>query len=206
MALLDLSALTINEEEASQLSQAIFEATITGGDLSEYHDIVTGVHHKQQIPFIGNMELVGKTQTGCSRTESTETIPFTEKFWDPTLIGDRLKHCATDVNQLFKLFKKASKVNPDFYDRIGSEAESVGSVYRLNHNQDGPSRHSGTRHASFQLAAANEMTKLDCHAQKVRLEHQTCLQTHPGSGSLHQADSSGVIGMDKVVSNRQIFL
>lgn len=125
MALFDLSAMTINEEEANQLSQAIFERTITGGDLNEFHDIITGVHHKMQIPFIGNMELVGKTQTGCTRTESTETIPLTEKFWDPSLIGDRLKHCATDVNNLFKLFQKASKVNPDFYDKIGSEEFGV---------------------------------------------------------------------------------
>lgn len=125
MALFDLSAMTINEEEANQLSQAIFERTITGGDLSEFHDIVTGVSHKQQIPFIGNMELVGKTQTGCTREESTETIPLTEKFWDPALIGDRLKHCSTDVNNLFKLFQRASKINPDFYDRIGSEEFGV---------------------------------------------------------------------------------
>jgi len=125
MALFDLTAMTINEEEQNDLSKAIFEATITGGDLSEFHEIETGVHHKQQIPFIGNMELVGKKQTGCSRTESTETIPLTEKFWDPALIGDRLKHCATDVNNLFKLFKKAANVNPDFYDKIGSEEFGV---------------------------------------------------------------------------------
>lgn len=125
MALFDLTAMTINEEEANDLSQAIFEATITGGDLAEFHDIVTGVHHKQQIPFIGNMELVGKKQTGCTRVDSTETIPLTEKFWDPALIGDRLKHCATDVNNLFKLFTKASNVNPDFYDKIGSEEFGV---------------------------------------------------------------------------------
>ncbi|UAB85686.1 hypothetical protein INR75_06640 [Zunongwangia sp. SCSIO 43204] len=121
MAILDLQNLTMNPEEATEVSKAIFIATITGGDLSEYHEIETGVTHKRQIPFIGNLGLVGKKQTGCNRSENGASIPLTEKFWDPVLIGDRLAHCATDVNALLKLFKKAQRVNPDFYDRIGSE-------------------------------------------------------------------------------------
>ncbi|TYP71484.1 hypothetical protein [Aquimarina intermedia] len=125
MALLDLSGLTMNPEEASEVSQAIFEATITGGDLSEFHEIETGITHKQQIPFIGNLGLVGEKITGCDRGENPASIPMTEKFWDPELIGDRLKHCAVDVNSLLKLFKKAKRVNPDFYDRIGSEEFGV---------------------------------------------------------------------------------
>lgn len=119
--LLDLQGLTMNPEEATSVSQAIFEATITGGDLSEYHEIVTGIQHKTQIPFIGNLGLVGKKITGCDRNPNGSQIPLTEKFWDPALIGDRLKHCAVDVNSLLKLFQKAQRVNPDFYNRIGSE-------------------------------------------------------------------------------------
>lgn len=119
--ILDLSALTMNPEEATEVSKAIMEVTITGGELAEYHEIETGIHHKTQIPFIGNLGLVGLKVTGCDRNENPSQIPLTEKFWDPVLIGDRLAHCATDVNALFKLFKKAKKVNPDFYDRIGSE-------------------------------------------------------------------------------------
>lgn len=121
MAILDLQALTMNPEEATSVSQAIFEATITGGNLEEYHEIVTGIEHKTQIPFIGNLGLVGKKITGCDRGENPASIPLTEKFWDPVLIGDRLKHCAVDVNALFKLFQKAKRVNPDFYDRISGE-------------------------------------------------------------------------------------
>lgn len=125
MAILDLAALTMNPEEASDVSQAIFERTITGGALSEYHDIETGIHHKTQIPFIGNLGLVGLKVTGCNRNENPSQIPLTEKYWDPALIGDRLAHCATDVNSLLKLFKKAQKINPDFYNRIGSEEFGV---------------------------------------------------------------------------------
>ena len=125
MAILDLSALTLNPEEATDVSQAIFEAVIMEGDLAEYHDIVTGIEHKTQIPFIGNLGLLGYKQTGCARTEDGSSIPLTEKFWDPVLIGDRLKHCATDVSALLKLFKKATKINPDFFDRIDGEEFGV---------------------------------------------------------------------------------
>lgn len=125
MALFDLTALTMNEEEAQEVSQAIFEAVIMEGDLAEFHEIETGIEHKTQIPFIGNLGLLGYKQTGCSRTEDGSSIPLTEKFWDPVLIGDRLKHCATDVNALLKLFKKAQKINPDFYDRINGEEFGV---------------------------------------------------------------------------------
>lgn len=125
MALLDLTGLTMNAEEASEVSQAIFEALITGGQLEEFHEIETGIEHKTQIPFIGNLGLMGVSITGCDRTENPGSIPLTEKFWDPTLIGDRLKHCATDTNALLKLFRKAQRINPDFYDRIDGEEFGV---------------------------------------------------------------------------------
>jgi hypothetical protein len=123
--LLDLTGLTMNPEEAKEVSKAIFIALITEGTLEEFHEIETGIEHKTQIPFIGNLGLIGKKITGCDRGENATTIPLTEKFWDPVLIGDRLKHCATDVNALLKLFKKAQKINPDFFDRIGSEEFGV---------------------------------------------------------------------------------
>jgi hypothetical protein len=46
-------------------------------------------------------------------------------MWEPELIGDRLAHCSTDVNSLFKLFKKAQRISPDFFDRIGTEEFGV---------------------------------------------------------------------------------
>lgn len=125
MALLDLTGLTMSPEEATEVSKAIFIALITEGNLEEFHEIETGIEHKTQIPFIGNIGLIGKKITGCDRDPNATTIPLTEKFWDPVLIGDRLKHCATDVNALLKLFKKAQKINPDFFDRIGSEEFGV---------------------------------------------------------------------------------
>lgn len=125
MAAFDLTGLTINDDEARDLQKAVFEATITGGKLAEFHEIETGIEHKTQIAFVGNLELVGKKQTTCDRTENGSSIPLTEKFWDPVIIGDRLKHCASDINTLLKLFKKAKNINPDFYDRIGGEEFGV---------------------------------------------------------------------------------
>lgn len=121
MAVFELTGLTMNPEEANEVSKAIFEVLITEGGLEEFHEIETGIEHKTQIPFIGNLGLIGKKITGCDRGENPSQIPLTEKFWDPVLIGDRLKHCSTDVNALLKLFKKAQKINPDFFDRINSE-------------------------------------------------------------------------------------
>lgn len=111
----------MNEQEAQGVSEAIFERTITGGPLQDFHDIVTGVDMDTQIPFIGNMGLVGSKVASCDRNVNGVSIPLSEKFWKPVMIGDRLKHCSVDVSALLKLFKRASKMNPDFYNRIGTE-------------------------------------------------------------------------------------
>lgn len=121
MAIFDLQNLTMNPEEATSTSEAVFMKTIMEGQLSDHHDIETGIEHQTQIAFIGNIGLVGEKITGCDRGENPATIPLSEKFWNPVLIGDRLKHCAIDINPLLKLFRKAQKVSPDFFDRIGSE-------------------------------------------------------------------------------------
>ena len=120
-SLINIQSLTLNPTEADNVSEAIFETVITGGPLNECHEIMTGIDHKQQIPFIGNFGLVGKKVTGCDREGNPVQIPLTEKFWDPEKIGDRLKHCAADLPSLLKLFKKAQRMNPDYYDRIGTE-------------------------------------------------------------------------------------
>jgi hypothetical protein len=50
---------------------------------------------------------------------------MSQKLWSPKLIGDRFEHCAVDKDPLFKLFGKVKKINPDFYDRIGSDELGV---------------------------------------------------------------------------------
>ncbi len=123
--ILNLDGLTLNPEEAQEISQAIFEYVLETGELSDDHDIHTGIQWKTQIPFIGTLGLVGKKILTCKPDANGNQIPVSEKFWDPVLIGDRFEHCAVDVNPLFKLFQKLKKINPDFYDRIASDELGV---------------------------------------------------------------------------------
>lgn len=125
MNLLDVSNLTLNPVEATELSKFIFESLLETGDLSKYHDIQTGIFYKEQIPFVGTLGLVGKKSTGCKPEANTGTVTFTEKFWEPEMIEDRFENCAKDANRLFKAFKRAQKINPDFFNNIGSEEEAV---------------------------------------------------------------------------------
>ncbi len=121
----DLTGLTINPEEATQISQAVFEYVLESGELADDHDIHTGIQWKTQIPFIGTLGLVGKKILKCKPDANGNVIPVSEKMWDPVLIGDRFEHCAVDANPMFKLFQKLKKINPDFYDKIDSDELGV---------------------------------------------------------------------------------
>lgn len=117
---IDVSGLTLNAKEAESTSEAVFEKVFMDPQLSQIHDIVTGVSMKQQIVFIANLAIGGEAFTGCTPAEQ-DSLVLTEKFWDPVLIGGRFTHCANDLNQLLKLFRRAQRATPDFFDRIGSE-------------------------------------------------------------------------------------
>lgn len=116
----DISALTLNPLEASEVSEAVIERTFESQELNAIHDVQTGIQMQEQIVFVNNLEIGGEALTGCTPAEQDDLV-FTQKFWTPALIAGRFTHCANDLNNLFKLFKKAQKVNPDFFDRIGSE-------------------------------------------------------------------------------------
>ncbi len=121
---IDVSALSLNAKEAESVSEAVFEKVFVDTQLSRVHDIMTGVSMKQQIVFIANLAIGGEAFTDCTPAEQ-DTLVLTEKFWEPVLIGGRYTHCANDLNQLLKLFRRAQKANPDFFDRIGSEEIGV---------------------------------------------------------------------------------
>ncbi|SNA77319.1 hypothetical protein [Flavobacterium psychrophilum] len=125
MNLLNVDALTLNAVEATELSKFIFSTLLETGDLAKYHDIQTGIFYKEQIPFVGTLGLVGKKSTGCTPKTNDGTVTFTEKFWTPEMIEDRFKNCAKDANRLFKAFKRKQKINPEFFNNIGSEEEGV---------------------------------------------------------------------------------
>lgn len=123
-SLIDATALTLNPREAETVSEVIFERVFNDGDLAEYHDIETGIDMKTQIVFGGKLGLLGKASSGCTPNEATG-LTFTEKYWNPAVEDFRLKHCQADMAKLLKLFRSAKKMNPDFYDAVGSEEFGV---------------------------------------------------------------------------------
>ena len=131
---IDVSSLTLNAEEVSQISEAVLEREFINGVLSQNHSIETGIEHNKQIVFAGKITDSLKAASGCTPSEGG-TLGFTEKFWTPKKYATRFTHCADDVNNLLKIFQKAQKVNPDFYNRIDSEemgmvASRVGMMLR----------------------------------------------------------------------------
>lgn len=113
----DVSGLTLNTEEAQQLAAAVIEQVFIQGELSEIHEIDTGIQHDQQIVFVDNLDVSGEAFTNCTPVEQSGLV-LTEKVWTPKLIGGRYTHCANDLAQLFKLFDKAARANPDFFDGL----------------------------------------------------------------------------------------
>lgn len=125
---IDISALTLNPEEATEMGQLIIEREFVNGALAENHEINTGILYKQQIPFAGQMADSLKKSTGCVPNLGSG-IALTEKFWDPEIFDSRWIHCAADLNKLFKLFQKESRINPDYFDKTGSQ--EMGMIYSL---------------------------------------------------------------------------
>ncbi len=117
---IDVSGLTLNTKEAEMLSMLISERVFVQTPLAQVHDIQTGVQMAQQIVFVDNLDVGGEALTNCTPAEQ-DGLTMTEKAWAPALIAGRFSHCANDLNVLLKIFKKAQRVEPDFYDRIDSE-------------------------------------------------------------------------------------
>lgn len=127
-SLIDISGLTLNTEEAKEIGKLIIEKGFVQGTLADIHDIETGVLYDMQIPFAGQIADSLKAASGCTPNAGSGVV-MTEKVWTPKIYDSRWEHCAADLNKLFKLFQKASKINPDFYNRISSQ--EMGVIYAL---------------------------------------------------------------------------
>lgn len=124
MGLINADALTLNAREAETVSEVIFERVFNDSDLAEYHEIETGIDVKTQIAFAERLGLLGKESVGCTPNEAGG-FALTEKFWTPVMEDFRLKHCQNDMPALLKLFRKSQRINPDFFDTVGSEEFGV---------------------------------------------------------------------------------
>lgn len=124
MGLINADALTLNAREAETVSEVIFKRVYNDSDLAEFHEIETGIDVKTQIAFAGRLGLLGKKSVGCTPNEAGG-FELTEKFWTPVLEDFRLKHCQADMPALLKLFRKSQRINPDFFDAVGTEEFGV---------------------------------------------------------------------------------
>jgi len=127
-SLIDVSALTLTKEEAKEIGSLILEKAFVEGELSSVHAIETGIQHDMQIPFAGKIADSLKVASGCTPNAGTG-VAFTDKVWSPKVYDTRWEHCAGDANKLFKLFQKAQRMNPDFYNRVASP--EMGVIYSL---------------------------------------------------------------------------
>lgn len=117
---INVSALTLNPEEAQQISEAVIEKVFMQSELNQIHDIMTGISMQKQIVFVDNLDVGGEALTGCTPAEQ-DSLTMTQKYWLPALVAGRFTHCAHDLSQLLKIFQRAQRVEPDYYDRIGSQ-------------------------------------------------------------------------------------
>jgi hypothetical protein len=116
-SVIDYSDLTLNDQEALEVSQAVFEDVYVSGPLSNFHYIQTGIKMKTQIPFFGLLPMLGQKSTGC--TPNAESgLDLTEKFWDPELIDFRLTHCQSDVEAKYKMWEKIAKKAADTWETM----------------------------------------------------------------------------------------
>lgn len=118
---IDFSGLTLNTEEARSSSECVFESVfVKPSNLSDVHDIQTGVVMDKQIPFLGKYGLVGKVDPGsCGVNGESAQIPTSEKVWTPKLISFRLTHCQDNIPQLLKFWTKGRKAAGTWEDVDG---------------------------------------------------------------------------------------
>lgn len=124
-SIIDVQDLTLNPEEAREISQITFEMLWEDENLlTKVHDIVTGIKMKEQIVFGTNIGDSLKVLKGC-KPDTAKGFELSEKFWDPEIIAARWEHCQADVDRLFKMWKRYEKINPDFFKLEGEELAVV---------------------------------------------------------------------------------
>ena len=107
--LINASGLTLQADEAKDVSEAVFERSFENERIETMHTIQTGVERDRFIPFFGRLGLTGKAQEGCTPTVNAGSIPTSQKKWTPKTIGDRLAHCEKDLSPLFKVWQRKKK-------------------------------------------------------------------------------------------------
>ena len=120
-SVIDFSSLTLNPDEARETRQLVFDAVYKRPEITEVHEVMTGVEMNRYIPILGQFGLVGKVDPGsCGvNTESTQ-IDVSEKLWTPKLVSFRLPHCQDDIPTLLKVWKK-SRIASKTWEEVDNE-------------------------------------------------------------------------------------
>lgn len=107
-AQVNYDALTLNAEEARSTSECIFEQVYNKPEIANIHAIQTGVDIDRYIPIFGQLGMVGQADPGsCGVNVASNTIPTSQKKWEPKLVSFRLEHCEDFLPDLIKFWKKA---------------------------------------------------------------------------------------------------
>jgi hypothetical protein len=120
----NLSALTLNNEEARSAAEVIFEGAFARPEISDAHYIMTGVEMDKYIPIMGQFGLAGKINPGsCGVNTNTGAAVASQKTWTPKLISDRLIHCIDDVPDKVKFWKK-NRIALQTWEGIDNECKA----------------------------------------------------------------------------------
>ena len=119
--IIDFSSLTLNTEEARSLSETIQEQVFAKPELTQVHEVMTGVEMDKYIPILGKYGLVGKVDPGsCAVNAESSQIPTSQKTWTPKLVSGRLSHCQADIPNLLKFWKK-SRIAAGTWEDVDNE-------------------------------------------------------------------------------------
>lgn len=118
---IDFDQLTLNSDEAREVSQVVFEETYARPEIEQVHAVQTGVEMDRYIPILGQFGLLGQVDPGsCGVNTETGQVNVSEKQWTPKLISYRLAHCQTDVPTLLKFWKK-SRIAANTWEDVDNE-------------------------------------------------------------------------------------
>lgn len=95
------ATLTFSDDEVRSLGECIYEKTFLKPDITQFHDIETGLKAGKQIAFLGKLGLIGKLKASCDTTPDNNAVTFSEKFWAPKYIGGRDEQCWSDLLETF---------------------------------------------------------------------------------------------------------
>jgi hypothetical protein len=120
---IDVTGLTLNPQENPDFATFINERTFEQPGLQELHNVITGVQMKQQIVYGGLLEDVGIADDGCARPNSGAQTSLSQRYAEPTRIGDTLVHCQAEVDSLFKAYYTKINNYKELFDISGTDEE-----------------------------------------------------------------------------------